>query len=80
MTKIFFIVIAMLSNGDFNNTDLYVIQNPNFNSVKECVRFVQINNLNLIAKAGTEYPNRGIDNIYCVPEEQLKVLISGTQA
>ena len=80
MTKVFLIVIAMLSTSPQDQKDLYVIQKPSFTSLQQCVQFVQINNMSLIQKATTAYPNRAIENIFCVEQEKLKTLISGTQA
>ena len=33
-----------------------------------------------ISKAKSVYPTQEVENIYCITEEKLKVLISGTQA
>lgn len=76
--KIFLIVIAMISYSD--QSDLYVIQEPSFNDPQRCVEFVKINNVTLIQKAKIEYPDQGIDNIYCISKEKLKVLVRGTEA
>ena len=76
--KIFLIVIAMISYSD--QSDLYVIQEPSFTDPQKCLEFVKINNVSLIQKAKIEYPDQGIDNIYCISKEKLKVLVRGTEA
>lgn len=76
--KIFLIVIAMISYSD--QSDLYVIQEPSFTDPQRCLEFVKINNVSLIQKAKIEYPDQGIDNIYCISKEKLKVLVRGTEA
>ena len=75
--KIFLIVIAMISYSD--QSDLYVIQEPSFNDPQRCVEFVKINNVTLIQKAKIEYPDQGIDNIYCISKEKLKNYVNGTE-
>ncbi len=76
--KTFLIVIAMISYTD--QVDLYVIQDPSFNDPQKCVQFAKINNVTLIQKAKIEYPDQGIDNIYCISKEKLKNFVSGTEA
>jgi hypothetical protein len=76
--KTFLIVIAMISYSD--QIDLYVIQDPSFTNPQKCVEFVKINNITLIQKAKIEYPDQGIDNIYCISKEKLKNYVSGTEA
>ncbi len=80
MSKVFLIVIAMMSSSPQSDTDLYIIQDPNFNNAVSCSQFIQINTVTLIQKANIEYPNREVEHIICIEEEKLKVLISGTQA
>jgi len=77
MTKIFFIVIVMLSSTQQTETDLYVIEKPSFTDPRQCVQFVQINTYNLIQKAKLEYPTREIENIYCVAKEKINELMYG---
>jgi|TARA_B110000285_G_C14788013_1_gene451701 hypothetical protein len=76
--KIFLIVIAMMSSNA--HTDLFVISTPTFKDPRTCIEFVKINNITLIQKAKIEYPDQGIDNIYCISKEKLKNYVSGTEA
>gem|GEM_PF-6295604 len=76
----FLIVIAMIATPGAADTDLYVIQEPNFTHPQQCLQFVQTNTFTLISKAKSVYPTQEVENIYCITEEKLKVLISGTQA
>ena len=78
--KMFLIVIAMIANPGSTDTDLYVIQEPNFKQPQQCLQFVQVNTRPLIEKAKSVYPTQEVENIYCITEDRLKVLISGTKA
>ena len=42
--KMFLIVIAMIASPGSKDTDLYIIQEPNFKQPQHCLQFVQINN------------------------------------
>ena len=74
--NIFLIVMVMMGSQGLNE-DLYIIQDPSFGSVRECIGYVQRNDPVLVMKAQTEYPGRDVKNIYCVPEENLKHLMIG---
>ena len=78
MTKIFFIVIVMLTGP--KGTDLYVIEEPSFENPKQCVQFVQIYSYGLIQKAKSVYPNQEIENIYCVTKEKINEIMHGISA
>ena len=78
--KMFLIVIAMIASPGSKDTDLYIIQEPNFKQPQHCLQFVKINTRPLIEKAKSVYPTQEVENIYCITEEKLKVLISGTKA
>tara|TARA_B100000945_G_C20251882_1_gene534919 strand:+ start:70 stop:309 length:240 start_codon:yes stop_codon:yes gene_type:complete len=78
--KIFLIVIAMVTGQGATQTDLYVIEDPDFKQSQQCIQFVQSNTIKLVQKAKSVYPDRDVENIYCVSKERLKVLISSTQA
>ena len=78
MTKIFFIVIVMLTGT--KGTDLYLIEKPSFEDPNQCVQFVQINSNSLVQKAKSVYPNQEIENIYCVTKEKIDELMYGTSA
>ena len=66
------IVVVMLVNSALQ--DLYIIEEPQFETTRECVQFVMLYNELIIAKAQSEYPDRKIADIYCVPQEQLDQL------
>ena len=74
--KIFLIVMVMMGSQELNE-DLYIIQQPSFTSVRECIEYVQRNDLILSSKAQTEYPGRGVKNIYCVDKDKLQNLMTG---
>jgi uncharacterized protein (UPF0297 family) len=74
--KIFLIVMVMMG-GQGLNEDLYIIQEPNFNSVNQCIGYVQRNDPYLVAKAQTVYPGRDVENIYCVNKDKLQNLMIG---
>ena len=74
--NIFLIVMVMMGSQGLNE-DLYIIQDPSFGSVQECVGYVQQYDPVLVEKAQTEYPGRNVKNIYCVPEENLQNLMIG---
>ena len=59
------------------NEDLYIIQQPSFTSVQECIGYVQRNDLILASKAQLEYPGRGVKSIYCVDKDKLRNLMIG---
>ena len=59
------------------NEDLYIIQQPSFTSVQECIGYVQRNDLILASKAQIEYLGRGVKNIYCVDKNKLRNLMTG---
>jgi hypothetical protein len=74
--KIFLIVMVMMGSQELNE-DLYIIQQPSFTSVRECIGYVQRNDLILSSKAQTEYPGRGVKSIYCVDKNKLRNLMIG---
>ena len=47
--KIFLIVMIMMGSQQLNE-DLYIIQQPSFTSVRECIGYVQRNDLILSSK------------------------------
>jgi len=74
--KIFLIVMIMMGSQQLNE-DLYIIQQPSFTSVQECIGYVQRNDLILASKAQLEYPGRGVKSIYCVDKDKLRNLMIG---
>tara|TARA_Y200000002_G_C22403897_1_gene546891 strand:+ start:97 stop:336 length:240 start_codon:yes stop_codon:yes gene_type:complete len=76
--KTFLIVIAMIAPPGATDTDLYVIQEPNFQYPQQCLQFVKSNTFPLLRKAKSVYPTQDVDNIYCITKEKLKVLVSGS--
>ena len=59
------------------NEDLYIIQQPSFTSVQECIGYVQRNDAILASPAQIEYPGRGVKSIYCVDKDKLRNLMIG---
>jgi len=66
------IVIVMLINS--GSQDLYIIEEPRFETTRQCTQFVMLYNKLIIAKAQSEYPDRKLADILCVPEEQIDQL------
>ena len=66
------IVVVMLVNSAVQ--DLYIIQEPRFETTRECAQFVMFYNELILLKAQSEYPDREIADIMCIPEEQLDQL------
>ena len=66
------IVVVMLVNSALQ--DLYIIEEPQFETTRECVQFVMLYNELIIAKAQSEYPDRKIADIFCVPKDKLDQL------
>ena len=66
------IVVVMLLNSAVQ--DLYIIEEPRFETTRECAQFVMLYNELILLKAQSEYPDRKIADIMCVPEEQLDQL------
>lgn len=66
------IVVVMLLNSAVQ--DLYIIEEPQFETTRECAQFVMLYNELILLKAQSEYPDRKIADIMCVPEEQLDQL------
>ena len=62
----------MLINS--GSQDLYIIQEPKFETTRQCTQFVMLYNKLIIAKAQKEYPDRKLADILCVPEEQIDQL------
>ena len=66
------IVIVMVVNSALQ--DLYIIEEPRFETTRECSQFVMLYNELILFKAQKEYPNRKIADIMCIPQEQLDQL------
>ena len=66
------IVIVMVVNSALQ--DLYIIEEPRFETTRECAQFVMLYNELILFKAQKEYPNRKIADIMCIPQEQLDQL------
>ena len=71
MKSVLIVIVMMLELG---KQDLYIIEEPNFQSERECVQFVMLYNKLIITKARTEYPNNEIVDIYCVDKERIDQL------
>jgi hypothetical protein len=71
---IFLIVVVMALTAPARYTDLWVIQQPTFEGQPACVQFVMQNYNSIVAKAELEYPNKSVDNIYCVNKANIEGL------
>lgn len=76
MKSVLIVIVMMMELG---KQDLYIIEEPNFQSERECVQFVMLYNKLIITKAHTEYPNNEIVDIYCVDKERIDQLYQQAQ-
>lgn len=57
------------------NEDLFIIEQPYFPNPNQCIAYVQQNADYLVARASTEYNGRPVQDIFCVDENRLNLLL-----
>ena len=73
--KTFLIVLVMVATSN-GNEDLYIISDPSFPNGSQCSAFVQQNANELVGRAQLEYEGRPVQDIFCVDEKKLKLLLT----
>lgn len=73
--KMWFLVALMMGTADGGSADFYVFQKPYFNSDVQCIEFVKENNYMIYTKLTEEFPGRGLQNLYCVPQDGVEKLL-----
>lgn len=77
MIKIMLVALMMSSSNPLED-DAYVFTEPYFSSISECQAYANFN-IEIISKhLNIIFGGRKINNIYCVPEEQLQQFIENT--
>ena len=69
-----FLVAFMLSTYSDGGRDTYLFTQPQFTSVEECQVYTQINSHVIRLELDSVYPDTGLDSIWCVREDKLKIL------
>ena len=55
--------------------DIYVFTDPTFESSKQCLAYVRDNPKILTLKLMSEFPGDKLDQLLCVPEENVKKIL-----
>lgn len=72
--KFFFILMIMVQNTPVQD-NLYLIEDPKFSTVNECLYFVDRNYWALQSLQKKNFPLQEIENVYCLSKKALDDLI-----
>jgi len=73
--KTILIVLVMMATAN-GNEDLYIISEPTFSNDSQCIAFVQQNSNYLVGRAQLEYNGRPVQDIFCVDQKKLNLLLT----
>jgi hypothetical protein len=69
-----FLVALMMTTYSDGGRDTYLFSEPAFSSLEECQIFTQFNSAIIRMELDHVYPDTGLDSIWCVREDKLKIL------
>ena len=70
-------IMAIVYNGD--ERDIYIWQQPAFDSASQCREWVQENNYDIWLHLRKEFPGDTVDRLLCMDETRLRQFIETTQ-
>ena len=74
--KIFWILMAIVSNVENTTYQVYTFDNINFNSELECIQFAQQNYTPINIQVNTAYNTEGVlYDFACLSSEEYKILL-----
>ena len=74
ISKILLVAIMSFTYPNGNN-DIFVFQQPEFDTIAECQTYFKNNSDAVFLRLYREYPNQPPENIYCVPYEAVEEMI-----
>lgn len=64
-------IMSMVYDGD--TKDIYVWQQPNFESLEQCSSWVKNNNTSIYLTLKEQFPNDAMDRLLCVRQDKVEI-------
>ena len=77
MIKEWLIVVLMQMASPTDMPDLYIFETPTFETSEKCIEWVNEYPLVWMPEVFKGYPNREIENVFCVNEKIIKDMVPG---
>lgn len=73
-----FLLAVMTMVYDGNAKDIYVWQQPNFESLEQCSTWVKDNNQSIFFTLKEQFPNDAMDRLLCVRQDKLEKFLKAS--